>query len=99
MGKLRDKTGGLYRTVTIASLGNRRRGKHHDLTGEILRQLDLAKGDMALVIPLSEIVGIEVGNLRSAVHRAAATKNLTVETQSDEKNFYVWASPPQESAS
>jgi len=34
--------------------------------------------------------GVELANLRSAVHRAASADNLEIETQADEKNFYVW---------
>ncbi len=92
MESRRKESSAMYRTIKIDSLGNRRRGKHHDLTGEILRQLSMAQNDTALVIPLADIVGIELPNLRSAVHRAAAAQNVVVETQSDEKNFYVWAS-------
>lgn len=85
----RDK-GKLYRSVKIASLGNRRRGKHHDLLGGILRELKNLREGSALEIPLADVGGVELANLRSAVHRAAVSDNLDIETQSDEKNFYVW---------
>lgn len=84
-----DKSAKLYRSVKLVSLGNRRRGKHHDLTEGILRELRLLKDGLALVIPLAG-AGVELANLRSAVHRAAAADDLNVETQADEKNFYVW---------
>jgi hypothetical protein len=35
-------------------------------------------------------VGIELANLRSAVHRASAGSGITIETLADERNFYVW---------
>jgi hypothetical protein len=38
---------------------------------------------------LSKVGGVELANLRSAVHRAAEVEKLAIETQSDEKNFYV----------
>lgn len=79
-----------YRSVKIASLTNRRRGKHHHLVGEIMRQLKLLSAALALEIPLAELEGVELENLRSAVHRAAAGDKISVRTQSDEKNFYVW---------
>jgi len=41
-------------------------------------------------IPLSEVGGIGLANLRSAVHRAAISHGLEIETLADEKNFYVW---------
>lgn len=82
----------LYRSVKVVNLRNRRRGKHHDLIGGIMRELKGLRGGMALVVPLTEVGGVELANLRSAVHRAASADRITIETQSDEKNFYVWVS-------
>lgn len=79
--------------MKIVSLGNRRRGKHHDLTGGILQQLKTLKAGLALEIPLTEVDGVELANLRSAVHRAAEAEKLAIQTQSDDKNFYVWLTP------
>lgn len=79
-----------YRSVKILSLGNRRRGKHHDLMGGILQQLKALKAGLALEIPLDKINGVELANLRSAVHRAAGAEKLAIQTRSDDKNFYVW---------
>lgn len=85
-----NKKANLYRSVKIASLGKRRRGKHHDLIGGIIRELKGLREGSALEVPLADVGGVELGNLRSAVHRAAAAEDLAVQTQSDEKNFYVW---------
>lgn len=85
-----------YNFVTVSSLGSRRRGKHHELVGEIMRQLKLLRGGMALEIPLAGVGGVELANLRSAVHRAAEAANISVETQSDEQNFYLWVSERSE---
>ena len=82
----------LYHSVKIASLGNRRRGKHHDLVGDIMRQLKTLHHGMALEIPLADVGGVELANLRSAVHRAAIAEKIAIETQSDDKNFYLWLS-------
>jgi hypothetical protein len=79
----------VYRSVRLASLGNRRRGRHHNLVGGIMRQLKSLNAGSALEIPLTD-VGVELENLRSAVHRAAAAESVPIQTQSDEKNFYVW---------
>jgi hypothetical protein len=84
------KKANLYRSVKIASLGNRRRGKHHHLIGGIMQELKALRTGSALVIPLADVGGVELANLRSAVHRDAASQNLRIETQSDNKNFYVW---------
>ena len=90
MGTPKSKDEKLYRSVKVASLGNRRRGKHHDLVGGIIEQLKTLQRGSALEIPLTEVGGVELANLRSAVHRAAAAENVAVETQSDDQNFYVW---------
>ncbi len=50
----------------------------------------MLKPGLALQIPLGNVGGVEMANLRSAVHRAAAADKLQIETQADETNFYVW---------
>jgi len=80
----------LYRSVQIESLGTGRRGKHHDLMGKIMRELKMLKEGSALEIPLSNVDGVEMANLRSAVHRAATDIGVNIQTKSDEKNLYVW---------
>lgn len=92
MEKRKTESANLYGSVKVASLGNRRRGKHSDLIGGIMRELKELRGGMALVIPLTETGGVELANLRSAIHRAAAANRIAIETQSDDKNFYVWVS-------
>lgn len=79
-----------YQRVVVADLNRGRRGKHHDLVQGILRELETLSPGSALEIPLSEIGGIGLPNLRSAVHRASASEGLAIETLADEKNFYVW---------
>lgn len=79
-----------YRRVAIADLDRGRRGKHHDLVQGILEELKTASPDSALEIPLADVGGIGLANLRSAVHRASTSKGLSIETLADEKNFYVW---------
>lgn len=78
-----------YRQVEVADLDRGRRGKHHDLVQGILEELRAAPPGAALEIPLSE-VGVELANLRSAVHRASAGSGITIETLADGRNFYVW---------
>jgi len=76
--------------MKVASLPIGRRGKHYDLTEGIVRELKEIKEGMALIVPLADVGGVALANLRSAVHRAASADNLDIETQADEKNFYVW---------
>jgi hypothetical protein len=82
-----------YRRVDLASLRKGRRGKHHDLVGGILEELKGVQPGSALEIPLADVNGIGLANLRSAVHRASTSAGVEIETLADEKNFYVWKTP------
>lgn len=79
-----------YRRVAVAALIRRRRGKHHDLVQGILRELESLSPGSAMEIPLTEVGGIGLANLRSAVHRASISQGLKIETLANERNFYVW---------
>src|SRR5262252_9183200 len=82
-----------YKRVDISSLYQGRRGKHHDLVQGIVRELKLLPTGSALEIPLANVGGIGLANLRSAVHRAATSESLAIETVANEQNFYVWRVP------
>ncbi len=82
-----------YRRVEVTALDKGRRGKHHehhDLVEGILDELRMSAPGSALEIPLADVGGIGLANLRSAVHRAVTSAGITIETLADEKNFYVW---------
>jgi hypothetical protein len=79
-----------YRRVEVTALDKGRRGKHHDLVEGILEELRMAAPGSALEIPLADVGGIGLANLRSAVHRASTSAGIAIETLADEKNFYVW---------
>lgn len=79
-----------YRRVEIAAIKRVRRGKHHELVQGILREMKLLSAESALEIPLAEVGGIGLANLRSAVHRVCIAEGWTIETLADEKNLYVW---------
>jgi hypothetical protein len=82
-----------YRRVELSSLRKGRRGKHHDIVQGILGELEGVQPGSALEIPLADVNGIGLANLRSAVHRASTSAGLSIETLADEKNFYVWKTP------
>jgi hypothetical protein len=79
-----------YRQVNIADLKSGRRGKHHSLVQGIVQELVTLKPGSALEIPLAEVGGIGLANLRSAVHRAASSNNLNIETVADDGKLFVW---------
>jgi hypothetical protein len=79
-----------YRQVEIADLKSGRHGKHHDLVQGIVQELVTLQAGSALEIPLADVGGVGLANLRSAVHRAAASSGLNIETVADDGKFYVW---------
>ena len=79
-----------YLQVKVAALDKSRRGKHYDLIQGILQELEPLSPGSAMQIPLADVGGIGLANLRSAVHRVSSTHGLEIETLADEKNFYVW---------
>ena len=50
--------------------------------------LEPGQGD--LEIPLADVGGVGLANLRSAVHRAATSSGVEIETIADNDKFYVW---------
>ena len=79
-----------YPHVPINAVAGHRRGKHHDLIRGILEELQALPEGSALKIPLADVDGLTLANLRSAVHRAVNSRDMKVETASDGENFYVW---------
>lgn len=79
-----------YRQVEISNLKRGRHGKHFELVQGIVKELVTLPPGSALEIPLNDVGGIGLANLRSAVHRAAASDNLDIETVADDGKFYVW---------
>src|SRR5215467_3942260 len=79
-----------YDRVIVADIRRGRRGKHHDLMGGIFQDLETLPVGSAIKIPLTEVNGTTLANLRSAVHRASTGKKLKIETLSDDTNFYIW---------
>jgi hypothetical protein len=79
-----------YDRVVLADIRRRRRGKHHDLVQGIFADLETLPRGSAMKIPLSNVDGTTLANLRSAVHRASTSKGLAIQTLSDDDNFYIW---------
>jgi hypothetical protein len=82
-----------YDRVVLADIRRSRRGKHYDLVGGIFQDLETLPAGSAIKIPLTEVDGTTLANLRSAVHRASTSRGLGIETLSDEENFYIWKAP------
>jgi hypothetical protein len=84
-----------YRQVQIASLRKGRHGKHHDLVQGIVQELAALQPGSALEIPLADVGDVGLPNLRSAVHRAAISQGVSIETIADDGKFYVWKAGPK----
>jgi hypothetical protein len=82
-----------YDRVVLADIPRTRRGKHHDLVGGVFEDLESLPVGSAIKIPLADVDGTTLANLRSAVHRASISRGLGIETLSDEENFYIWKAP------
>jgi len=80
----------IFKRVPLSGLKKRRRGKHHDLMGGILQELETLPESSAIQIPIKDIGGLSLSNLRSAVHRATTSRGMRVETASDTDHLYVW---------
>jgi len=91
-GKAR-KSSVKYERVIVADIRRNRRGKHHELVAGIFQDLESLPKGSALKIPLAEVDGTTLANLRSALHRASASRGLGIETLSDGENFYLWKGP------
>jgi hypothetical protein len=81
---------GKYHRVEVSSLDRGRRGKHYELVEGIFKELEAVEPGSALEIPLADVGGIGLTNLRSAVHRGATSAGISIETLADGNNFYVW---------
>lgn len=79
-----------YECVPFSRLPQGRRGKHHDLVRGIMEELKTLPTASAMKIPLKDLDGVTLENLRSAVHRATTSAQLKVQTSSDQDNFYIW---------
>lgn len=65
-----------YERVILADIRRNRRGKHHDLVAGIFQDLESLPKGSAIKIPLAEVDGTTLANLRSAVHRASVSRGL-----------------------
>jgi hypothetical protein len=87
-----------YARVIVADIRRGRRGKHHDLVEGIFQDLESLPEGSAIKIPLDQLDGITLANLRSAVHRASISRGLGTETLSDTDSFYIWKAPSWKAA-
>ena len=82
-----------FKRVRVAELRQGRRGKHHDAVMPIVDEIESLPDGEAIIIPLGEMQ-IPLMNLRSALTKASAARELRVSTYSDGNSLYVWRKTP-----
>ncbi len=78
-----------FATTTILNVPHSRVGKHHDLIGFILADLEDLKPGMAMKVPLKELKSTKE-KIRSALNRATIKKKISVATATDATFLYIW---------
>ncbi len=82
-----------YDQIMLSDIRRGRRGKHHDPIEGIFQNLDALPEGSAMKIPLDEVDGTALANLRSAVHRASAARGMGIETLSRRTELLHLACP------
>lgn len=81
-----------FSTVYLHSVPAGRRGKHNEIVGKILEDLDGLQDGTALRIPLESFGNQKLANVRAAVSRATKKRKMDIESASDGRYFYLWFS-------
>jgi hypothetical protein len=79
-----------FERVALDELRQGRRGKHDELMARILSELSALPEGEAIKVPLADIKGVSLANLRAAVARATSSRGLKIATYSDAENLYLW---------
>lgn len=79
-----------FSTVYLHSVPQGRRGKHNDIVGKILEDLNSLHDGTALRIPLESFGNQKLANVRAAVSRATKKRNMEIASSSDDRYFYLW---------
>jgi hypothetical protein len=78
-----------FKTMEQSDVPQGRKGKHHQLVGKILSDLDQMKPGTAIKVPLAELVETKE-KVRSALNRATRKGGRNVATASDDEFLYIW---------
>jgi hypothetical protein len=78
-----------FKTISQDDLPLGRTGKHHEVVGQLLEDLEQLEVGRAIRIPLADLPDSKE-NVRSALNRATRKRKLEVATSSDDDYFYIW---------
>jgi hypothetical protein len=76
--------------ISKAEVPHDRKGKHHVIVSDIVRDLVRLKPGEALQVPRSAFGEQSLERVRAALNRATKKTGLLVGTSSDDDNLYVW---------
>jgi len=89
MSSRADKIAMNFKTMQQADVPQGRNGKHREIVGRILSDLDQTRPGMAIKVPLAELDESKE-KVRSALNRATRKAGRNVATASDDNFLYVW---------
>lgn len=78
-----------FKTISRDDLPSGRNGKHHEIVGQLLDDLERLEDGRAIKLPLADLPDSKE-NVRSALNRATRKRKLEVATSSDDGHFYIW---------
>lgn len=87
MRKKRNASG--FPSISQDDLPQGRKGKHHTIVADLLRNIESLDDGRALKVPLGDLPDSKA-NIRSALNRAAKQRKLEIATSSDDTYLYIW---------
>lgn len=83
---------GVLRSDSVArrDVPSGRRGKHHDVVGQILEHVSELPAGRALRIARGQLRGVKLANVRAALSRASHKQDVRIGTTTDDDYLYVW---------
>jgi hypothetical protein len=85
-GKRKDRKRAKVESVPVSDLRLKRYSRHHDLMQEVLNKLEKLASHSAIKI---ELMDLPAKTLRSAVFRAATSRNIEITSFSDQSHLYI----------
>ena len=93
MGRATGKVAMNFKSMSQADVPQGRNGKHKEIVGKILSDLDQIEKGIALKVPLAQLAESKE-KVRSALNRATRKGGRQVATASDDDFLYVWTETP-----
>lgn len=89
MASSEDPVSPRFESISQADVPKGRDGKHKQIIKQLLSDIDQLTVGSALKVPLADLPDSKE-NIRSALSRAAAQRELHIATSSNEEFLFVW---------